>query len=78
MLRAYYNAYRETWRQCKLESEKVEGIRRWLFRGFWWNTIRQVPSTSAGLVIFELVRRKYGIGEGEVKIQEEGYSILLK
>ena len=78
MLRAYYNAYRETWKQCKLQAEEVGGIRRWIFRGFWWNTIRQVPSTSAGLVIFELVRRKYGIGEGEVKIQEDGYSILLK
>jgi hypothetical protein len=35
-----------------------------------------VPSTSAGLVIFELVRRRFGMGE-EVKISEDGYDILL-
>jgi len=77
MLSAYYHAYQETWKQCKMQAQEVGGIRRWLFNGFWWNTIRQVPSTSAGLVIFELVRRKYGMGSDEVKINEDGYDILL-
>ena len=77
MLRAYYHAYQETWQQCKQEAVPCGGMRRWLFSGFWWNTIRQVPSTSAGLIIFELVRRKYGMSGDQVKISEDGYDILL-
>lgn len=78
MMRAYYRAYRDTWTQCAAEA-KAEGLKvpRWLYRGFWWNTIRQVPSTSAGLIIFELVRRKYGLGGEEVRITKDGYDILL-
>lgn len=41
------------------------------------NTIKQVPSTSAGLVIFELVRRRYGSEAEAVKIKKDGYDILL-
>ena len=37
----------------------------------------QVPSTSAGLIIFELVRRKYGMGGEPVRINRDGYDILL-
>lgn len=82
MFRAYYHAYMETWANCVAESKSQEGngpnaLRRWLFRGFWWNALRQVPSTSAGLVIFELVRRKYGMGGDEVRINRDGYDILL-
>lgn len=76
MFRAYYHAYRETWKQCKLQAVCAGGLRKWLLGNFWWNTLRQVPSTSAGLVIFEFVRRKYGMGD-EVKINEDGYDILL-
>lgn len=53
------------------------GWRRWLYKDFVWNTIRSTPSTSAGLIVFELVRRKYGMGDGEVRINEDGYDILL-
>lgn len=82
MFRAYYHAYRETFQQCLAETKAQEGngpnaFRRWLFRGFWWSTLRQVPSTSAGLVIFELVRRKYGLGGEPVRINKDGYDILL-
>lgn len=77
MLRAYYHAYQDTWRQSKAQAARVGGLQRWLFRGFWWFTIRQVPSTSAGLIIFELVRRKYGMVGDEVKITQDGYDILL-
>ncbi|CAH0044421.1 unnamed protein product [Clonostachys solani] len=78
MLRAYYHAYQETWAVCGAEA-KTEGlgIVKWLYRGFWWNAIRQVPSTSAGLIIFELIRRKYGFGSEEVRITKDGYDILL-
>ncbi|KAI0402711.1 mitochondrial carrier [Xylaria palmicola] len=78
MLKAYYNAYQETWAQCT--SEAASAQRRtmsWLYRGFWWNTIRQVPSTSAGLIIFELVRRKYGSHDEPVRVAKDNYEILL-
>jgi hypothetical protein len=78
MFRAYYHAYQATWAQCLSEAEAAGiGLRRWLYRGFWWNTIRQVPSTSAGLIIFELVRRKYGSDRDQVRINSDGYDILL-
>ncbi|KAL5596712.1 hypothetical protein BROUX41_006596 [Berkeleyomyces rouxiae] len=78
MLQANYRAYQETWRQCALQaSAEKRSVLSWLYRGFWWNTIRQVPSTSAGLIIFELVRRKYGMDREEVRIQHDDYEILL-
>ena len=79
MFRAYYHAYQQSWAKCVAEAEAGGlSLRAWLYRGFWWNTIRQVPSTSAGLIIFELVRRKYGLGGDQVKISGDGYDILLK
>lgn len=78
MMRAYYHAYQETWTQCVREAaSEHKGTVRWLYRSFWWNTIRQVPSTSAGLIIFELVRRKYGGREEPVRVANENYEILL-
>jgi hypothetical protein len=40
-------------------------------------TLRQVPSTSAGLIVFEIVRRKYSLDEEAVRIRKDGYDILL-
>ncbi|GAP87713.1 putative mitochondrial carrier protein [Rosellinia necatrix] len=78
MLRAYYRAYQATWVQCASEAAlERKGTIRWLYRSFWWNTIRQVPSTSAGLIIFELVRRKYGAQEEPVRVARDNYEILL-
>ncbi|KAK4183750.1 mitochondrial carrier domain-containing protein [Podospora australis] len=78
MLQAYRDAYRTTWTECSMEAKAAKlTMRQWLYRGFWWNTIRQVPSTSAGLIIFELVRRKYGLGGDKVRINRDGYDILL-
>lgn len=78
MFRAYYRAYRETWEECRAGARaEGRGVAAWLYRGFWGNAIRQVPSTSAGLVIFELVRRKYGLMGEEVRITKDGYDIIL-
>ena len=79
MWRWYRDAYRTTWAECVAEA-RAAGLhmRPWLYRGFWWNTVRQVPSTSAGLIIFELVRRKYGFGGDQVRISRDGYDILLR
>ena len=78
MLRAYYHAYQETWGYIAAEAaSQRRSPLSFLYRGFWWNAIRQVPSTSAGLIIFELVRRKYGLGGEEVRIMRDNYDILL-
>ncbi|RWA14067.1 hypothetical protein EKO27_g1031 [Xylaria grammica] len=78
MLRAYYHAYQETWAQCTSEAAlKRKGTIRWLYRGFWWNTLKTIPSTSAGLIIFELVRRKYGRHDEPVRVAKDNYEILL-
>ncbi|PWY68044.1 mitochondrial carrier [Aspergillus heteromorphus CBS 117.55] len=77
MLRLYYSAYQETYKRCRRKATRAGGWTRWLFRGFVKDAIRQVPSTSAGLVIFELVRRKYASMADAVYIQKGGYDILL-
>ncbi|OAA65543.1 mitochondrial carrier protein [Niveomyces insectorum RCEF 264] len=79
IVRTYYHAYLRTWARCS-ELAAADGHRSrlaWLYRGFWWNAIRQVPSTSAGLIIFELLRRKYGMAGEGVRISQDGYDILL-
>lgn len=77
MLRLYYHAYQETFKRCVKKAARSGGWHRWLFRGFVRDSIRQVPSTSAALVIFELVRRKYASMADAVYIQKDGYDILL-
>ncbi|OOF96216.1 hypothetical protein ASPCADRAFT_207588 [Aspergillus carbonarius ITEM 5010] len=77
MLRLYYSAYQETYKRCKRKASRAGGWGRWLFRGFVKDAIRQVPSTSAGLVIFEVVRRKYANMADAVYIRKDGYDILL-
>ncbi|KAJ5476950.1 Mitochondrial substrate/solute carrier [Penicillium diatomitis] len=59
MLRIYYHAYQETFKRIRRKAARAGGLRAWLYRGFAGSALRQVPSTSAGLVIFELVRRRY-------------------
>ncbi|KAF2877254.1 mitochondrial carrier domain-containing protein [Massariosphaeria phaeospora] len=73
----YYHAYEETFRQCGKLAARAGGWRRYLYKDFFMSTIRQVPSTSAGLIAFELVRRKYSLESEEVMIRREGVDILL-
>lgn len=77
MLRMYYRAYQMTYDQCKIQASKVGGWRKYLYKSFWRTTIGQVPSTAAGLVVFELVRRKYAVEDEVVRIQKDGFDILL-
>lgn len=74
----YAAAYRKTFQQCRARANRFGGWRSWLYRHFAWNTIRQVPSTSAGLIIFELVRRRYGSEVEVARIDKDGYSIVLR
>lgn len=73
----YYHAYEETFHQCKTLAKRQGGWRKYLYRSFWMSTIRQMPSTSAGLIVFEIVRRKYAFETEEVMISREGAHILL-
>lgn len=77
MMRHRFDAYWATFYRCQRQARRVGGWRLWFFKGFLLNTLRQVPSTSAGLVIFELVRRKYGVSMEAVHIQQDGYEIVL-
>lgn len=77
IMQRYYHAYEETFRQCKKLAKRQGGWRRYLYRDFCMSTIRQVPSTSAGLIVFELVRRKYAFENEEVMINKDGVNILL-
>lgn len=76
ILRNYYRAYQQTYQECKLEAVKLGSFRKWLYKDFTMSTLRQVPSTSAGLVVFEVLRRKYAT-DYEVRIKKDGYDILL-
>lgn len=77
VLGTYRSLHKQTYERCLLHVERNGGWRRWLYRGFFWNTIKQVPSTSAGLIIFELVRRRYGNAAEAVRIEKDGYDLLL-
>lgn len=72
-----FKSYASTFRRCRVLAGRMGSWRRWLWKGFFLNTIKQVPSTSAGLVIFELVRRRYGVQTQVLTIEEYGYKILL-
>ncbi|KAI5298759.1 hypothetical protein KEM55_002975, partial [Ascosphaera atra] len=77
MMRFHQEAYRELKTRCAFRAVQAGGWRRFLFQGFWGNVVKSVPSTSAGLIIFELVRRRQG-SEGEpILIRNEGYDVLL-
>ncbi|KAI9777004.1 MAG: hypothetical protein M1839_009148 [Geoglossum umbratile] len=77
ILKNYYHAYEKTFEQCQQQAQIAGGWRKWLYRGFVLNTLKQVPSTSAGLIVFELVRKKYGSQMEAVRIEKDGYDILL-
>ncbi|KAL8996659.1 MAG: hypothetical protein Q9169_003883 [Polycauliona sp. 2 TL-2023] len=77
-IKLYASAYQKTFHEGQTRASQLGGWRIWLYKGFFWNTIKQVPSTSAGLVIFELVRRRYGIDAEAARIQKDGYDIVLR
>lgn len=77
ILRNYYKTYQGTYIRCLARAVRSGGWRPWLLKGFFYNTIKQVPSTSAGLIIFELLRRGYSSGSEASSIQADGYNILL-
>ena len=77
MLSLYYAAYQKTLQQCGKQARASGGWRSLLYRNFLGSTLRQVPSMSAGLIVFELVRRRYATDDDAVCIHKDGYDILL-
>ncbi|KAF8544516.1 mitochondrial carrier domain-containing protein [Trichophaea hybrida] len=75
----YRRSYKKTYEQCLVQAKKAGGWRAWLWMGLTMNTLRQIPSTSAGLFVFEIFRRRYGgqEEEGEHVIELEDRTILL-
>lgn len=73
----YASAYRKTLKEVFAVARRDHGLRRWAYRGFLMNTLTQVPSTAAGLIVFEVIRRKYGTDQETVRINKDGYDILL-
>lgn len=76
-LRLYASAYTKTWKQVQVLARREGGMRTWLYKDFFISTLRQAPSTSIGLIVFEVARRKYSMDDDEVKIEKDGYDILL-
>lgn len=74
---SYTNTYKRTLKQCSQQAAKLGGWKVWLYRGFVMGTLRQVPSTSAGLIVFELVRRRFADTREGVVIEYENSRILL-
>lgn len=77
MLALYYKAYQKTMGQCEVLAARDGGWRAWLYKDLLRSTLRQVPSTSAGLIVFELIRRRYATDADIVRIKKDGYDILL-
>lgn len=77
VMRLYASAYRKTLKQVLVLARRQHGLRQWLYSDFFMSTLRQVPSTSVGLIVFEVLRRKYGTEEDAAKIVKDGYDILL-
>lgn len=72
------DAYGKTYKRCVVYARRFGGWRQWLYRGFWQISLKQIPSTSAGLVVFELVRRRYGSDTEVITIRKgDYYDILL-
>ncbi|KAI7197022.1 hypothetical protein KC330_g2935 [Hortaea werneckii] len=76
-MKLYASAYRKTLKQVLAIARKDGGLRRWFYRDFLIRTITQVPSTAAGLIVFEVIRRRFGDNSDVVKINKDGYDILL-
>jgi len=73
----YAHAYEKTFVLCREAALKNGGWRKWLFNGFLLNTVKSTPSTAAALIVFELVRRKFGEEVRINAIKHDGFEIVL-
>ncbi|EWC43524.1 hypothetical protein DRE_07486 [Drechslerella stenobrocha 248] len=73
----YSDAYRQTYLDCKSLANTNNGWRKWLYQGYLLNTVKSTPGTAAVLIVFELVRRRFGEDVGAASIQHDGFKIVL-
>jgi hypothetical protein len=76
-MKGYYHAYLKTFDQAGQQARRAGGWRPWLYKDFLWSTLRQTPSTAAGLIVFEVVRRKYAVGPTDGILQVDGIDFRL-
>lgn len=57
---AYMNAYKKTFEQASMQARLLGGWWKWSYNGFVSGVLRNAPSSAAGLIMFEIVRRRYG------------------
>lgn len=76
-LKMYRRSYKKTYEQCLKQATQAGGWRQWLWMGLIMNTLRQIPSTSAGLFVFEIFRRRYSEQQEGVTIEFADRTILL-
>lgn len=53
----YLHAYKKTLQQLRKVSNRL-GLFNYLYKGFLWSCIRQMPATAAALIIFEEFRER--------------------
>ena len=62
MWKLYSKTYLHTFQQvAKLVARDGGGWWRWLYKGFVRATVTTMPSTSIGLVVFEIMRIRYAV-----------------
>lgn len=73
--RLYFRAYQKTLRQMnKLRVRDAQGSWfRWLYGGFFRSTLMAIPSTSIGLIVFEIMRLRYNAAEPPAFRVDESY-----
>ena len=76
-MKYYRYPYEKTLEETLIQKRHFGSWKGGLYRGFMTSTFKQIPSTSAGLVIFEVVRRRYADETEAVRIKKDGYDILL-
>lgn len=78
--RLYMHGYFKTFKHIdRLRIKEAAGSWfRWLYSGFWRSTLLAAPSTSIGLIVFEIMRLRYSDGEEPPALTYEDYDEVLQ
>ncbi|SCU98200.1 LAFA_0G16270g1_1 [Lachancea sp. 'fantastica'] len=56
----YYHSYLDTFQHVRFLQRSTGATFKWLYKGFFRNTLAIIPGTTAGLLCLELMRNKLG------------------
>ncbi|CEP62254.1 uncharacterized protein LALA0_S05e01332g [Lachancea lanzarotensis] len=56
----YYHSYLDTFQHVYFIQKSTGAICKWMYKGFFRNTLAIIPGTTAGLLCLELMRNKLG------------------